>query len=402
MSFMNFRELLKSAAHWVASGLFYSLLPALWILRSCVRSFASWQKVSIWTGAPIITVAKNCQAERRLGFRSISIVRTAYYITNEFDWVLDRVSGRSRILTGALAYLAFLLICVAARQVHAYFDGGILAPRYRRQFNSLELSAYRLLGIKLFVWVYGADVRTREATQGLGEPNCCTDCTQVRIACICDDRVGKLNFDNVRRAATAVFSMGDMVEYTPGSNNQLFFWPIDLEADQGRRYLPSYPDEASHAPLRVVHAPNHREFKGSRYLEAAIAALREEGAEIELLLVERMSNDEALRIYRSADVIFDQCLIGFHGYFALEAMALGKPVMCYIRKPEDYLLHPDECPIINTHRDTLVDDLRALLGRRSHLRQLGEQGRRYIEQYSSPDAFASRLRAAYIELGVMP
>jgi hypothetical protein len=388
-------------AHNFAYLAFYCSLPLIWLIRVGVLKLPWLSKLSVWTGAPIITVAKNCRAERRLGVRSVSVVKTTYFTTDEFDWVLNRLAGGSRLMTFVFEYLAFLVICLSACQVHAYFDGGILSPRRRRQFNPLELNAYRLLRIRLFVWTYGADVRTREATRRLGEPNCCTDCTQVGLACICDDTAGHSNFERVKSVATACFSMGDMIEYTSGSKNGAFFWPIDLDADLGKRYMPTFPDEASVAPLRVVHAPNHREYKGSRYLEAAIATLREEGADIELVMVERVSNDEALRIYRSADVIFDQCLIGFHGYFALEAMALGKPVMCYIRKPDEYLLHPNECPIINTHRDTVADDLRRLIGRRYQLRKLGEQGRRYVELYYSQDAFASRLRAAYADLGVM-
>ena len=373
----------------------------IWLMRAFIRLLPWVRNVSVWTGAPIITVAKNCKAERRLGFRSVSVVRTTYYITDEFDWVLNRIGGGSRILTFALEYLAFFVICMSALQVHAYFDGGILAPRKRRQFNPLELNAYRLLRIRLFVWTYGADVRTRDATLRLGEPNCCTDCTQVGVACICDEAAGRSNFERVKSVASACFSMGDMIEYTPGSKKNAFFWPIDLDVDLGRRYVPVFPDETSNAPLRVVHAPNHREFKGTRYLEAAISTLRKEGVDIELVMVERVSNDEALRIYRSADVIFDQCMIGFHGYFALEAMALGKPVMCYIRKPDEYLLHSEECPIINTHRETVAEDLRSLIGHRGKLRKLGVQGRRYIEMYYSQDAFASRLRTAYSDMGVL-
>jgi hypothetical protein len=251
------------------------------------------------------------------------------------------------------------------------------------------------------VWSYGADVRTREVTLKLGEPNCCTDCTQIGAACICSTVQGRENYARVAKNATAVFSMGDMVEYTPGSRNDLFFWPVDLDAQDGKRYQPAYPVCNGNCPIRVVHAPNHREFKGTKYLEEAIAALREEGVPIELVLVERLSNEQALEIYRSADIVFDQCLIGFHGYFALEAMALGKPVMCFIRKPEEYLLHPQECPIINTHVMTLKEDLRRLVARRDELGEIGRRGRRYVEKYFSLEAFAGRLKRAYRELGVL-
>src|SRR5215831_6829667 len=128
-----------------------------------------------------------------------------------------------------------------ADQVHAYVDGGILPSRRRLSFHPLELWSYRVLGIRLLVWTYGADVRTRDKTVKLGEYNCCTDCTQVGLACICDSERWRENYARVARTATAVFSMGDMIEYTPGSRNDLFFWPIDLTAQEGRRYDPVYP-----------------------------------------------------------------------------------------------------------------------------------------------------------------
>jgi hypothetical protein len=243
-------------------------------------------------------------------------------------------------------------------------------------------------------------VRSRSKTLALGEPNCCTDCTLVGKACICEEDIRARYVARLRQQVCAIFSMGDMIEYTPGSRNDLFFWPIDLSAESGEKYRPVYPDGSVERPLRVVHAPNHRMFKGTRFLEKAVAELRADGAPIELVLVESTPNSHAIEIYRSADVIFDQCLVGFHGYFALEGMALGKPVMCFIRKPDQYLLAPDECPIINVHADTLKADLRRLVANRSELCELGRRGRRYIEDHYTPEAFAGRLRRAYEKLGV--
>jgi hypothetical protein len=197
-----------------------------------------------------------------------------------------------------------------------------------------------------------------------------------------------------------MFSMGDMIEYTPGSRNNLFFWPVDLDADDGRRYAPKFPEPRDGKPVRIVHAPNHRMFKGTRFLEEAVAALRTEGVNVELVLVERVPNAQALEIYRTADIVFDQCLVGFHGYFALESLALGKPVMCFIRKPREYLLAPDECPIINVQSSTLREDIRGLVTEPRRLTEIGRRGRAYIEKYYSLSAFAERLRGAYRDLGV--
>ncbi|MEO7725742.1 MAG: hypothetical protein ABIS45_00635 [Burkholderiales bacterium] len=116
--------------------------------------------------------------------------------------------------------------------------------------------------------------------------------------------------------------------------------------------------------------------------------------------MEKIPNVEALQIYRSADIIFDQCLVGFHGFFALEGLALGKPVMVFIRKPQEYLLHPEECPFINVNAATLKQDILDLVRDRARLTTIGQDGRRYIEKYFSLNAFAARLQNAYQELGI--
>ena len=186
-----------------------------------------------------------------------------------------------------------------------------------------------------------------------------------------------------------------MTEYSQGSINDLFFWPIDLNTLSGAKYAPSYPAESPSGPLRIVHAPNHRMFKGTRFLEAAVEELRRDGEIVELVMVERMSNEEALNVYRTADVIFDQCLIGSHGYFGLEAMALGKPVMCSVRKDE-YVLAPTECPAIRVLPETIAPTLRSLIRDRQALRRIGIKGRNYVEKYYSVEAFSGRLGAALL------
>lgn len=367
-------------------------------LRLLMRQFDAGQ-VSYWTGTPIITLALKARAERMLGVRARSLVTNEFYVTSDFDVNLSR--WRSLPVVGLLVpFAAFVWVCVSAKRVHAYHDRGVLPPRSEYEFNPFEITVYRLLHIELLLWTYGADVRTRAATATLGEPNCCTECVKPGVACVCDAERHARNVARLRRHARATFAMGDMIEYTPGSRNDLFFWPVDLDAGGGERYRPSPPVTDAGRPLRVVHAPNHRVFKGTRHLERAIDLLRANGQPIELRVVQGISNSEALDVYRSADIVFDQCLIGFHGYFALEAMALAKPVMCFVRDPDRYLLAPEECPIINTHVATLVDDLRSLIMRRHELPEIGARGRRYIERHYTPAAFAARLRRAYDDLGM--
>ena len=84
----------------------------------------------------------------------------------------------------------------------------------------------------------------------------------------------------------------------------------------------------------VVHAPSSRRRKGSEHVIAAC-----EGLDVELELVEGLHHDEALKRYRAADIVVDQLNAGWYGLFAIEAMALGKPVVTFLH---DEAVAPDE------------------------------------------------------------
>ncbi len=356
---------------------------------------------SLWAGTPILTLPINARAERLLGVHADTLVYETYFITTAFTYNLAPLLKAVRWFgpfRGAvriwIKYLVFAWACARYDRFHFFFDRGLL-PASSFHFNDFELEALRYLNKEIYFYAYGADVRTRAATESLGEYNCCTECPAPRHACVCDDAIGQQQQTEVSKFATAIFSMGDMIHYTPSSRNDLFYWPIDLAAESGQRYAPRFPEISSLRPVRIAHAPNHRGFKGTQYLIDAVDQLRQEGHEIDLVLVEKVPNRQAIEIYRSADIIFDQCMIGFHGYFALEGLALGKPVIVFIRYPEKYLLAHEECPFVNTDPNQLVITLRQLIQDRENLYLLGVRGRQYIEKYFSLPAFANRLNSVY-------
>jgi glycosyltransferase involved in cell wall biosynthesis len=353
----------------------------------------------LWAGTPILTLAVKARGEQCLGVQADTLVYETYFITDAFKYNLQGPISRGPAWWRRLMpFLVLIWACLRYQRFHFFLDRGLLPSSRRFRFDERELRLYRYLGKQVFFYAYGADVRTVERTAALGEPNCCTECPGVLTSCVCDESQQASNYQLAASYASAVFSMGDMLHYTPGSRNDLFYWPVDLEKDGGRRYEPRYPDPDSVAPIRVVHAPNHRSFKGTRYLIDAVRQLQDEGVPIELRLVERVPNRQALEIYRTADIVFDQCLIGFHGYFALEALAMGKPVLVFLRDRERYLLHAVECPFINCPADQVVEILRELALDRKRLFELGVQGRQYMEKHHTPAAFAERLRQAYREL----
>ena len=136
-----------------------------------------------------------------------------------------------------------------------------------------------------------------------------------------------------------VLAMGDMRDFVFDSRTNVNYWPVDVQAIE---YVGT---EAHDGPIRIVHSPNHPQFKGTRFIERAVAGLQR-GFDVTLDLVQGVSNQEARRRYAEADIVFAQCIAGWIGYTELEAMAAGKPVITYIRNAE-YLTTDRELPFVN-------------------------------------------------------
>jgi len=202
------------------------------------------------------------------------------------------------------------------------------------------------------------------------------------------------NIDYINRYANMTLSMGDMKDYTPGSRNDLFYWAIDLK---GMEYVGVKGENVF--PIKIIHAPNHRQFKGTKYLVDAVNRLKRHGYEIELQLIEKVTNREALERYRKADIIAEQFLIGWHGYLAVEGMALGKPVVSFIRKPAEDYPFGEDCPIVSADPDRLEQTLLWLIQNPEVRVELGRKGRAYVEEAFSLESVGRRLDQLYRSMG---
>jgi glycosyltransferase involved in cell wall biosynthesis len=149
----------------------------------------------------------------------------------------------------------------------------------------------------------------------------------------------------------------------------------------------------------VAHAPSDRQVKGTRHVEEAVAKLQREGHRVRLDLIEGVTRDEVLARVVQADVVVDQLLIGWYGAFAVEAMALGRPVLAYVREdePEDNPFGA-ELPIVRTTAAALADDLLALAGDGKRRLELGAAGRRFVEEHHDPRRIARIVLEGIAEL----
>jgi glycosyltransferase involved in cell wall biosynthesis len=122
---------------------------------------------------------------------------------------------------------------------------------------------------------------------------------------------------------------------------------------------------------------------------------------VELDLVEGVPHTEARERYRRADVVVDQLNAGWYGLFAIEAMALGKPVVSFLH--DDARLRTREAfgldvPIVQATKETLTDALRPLVDAPAERRRLGTAGRAYVERVHDVDVLADRLLEIYARL----
>ena len=179
----------------------------------------------------------------------------------------------------------------------------------------------------------------------------------------------------------------DMIEYTPGSKNDIFYWAIDTE-----EWQPVY--ETNNEKVIILHAPNHPRYKGTRFLLGTIERLKKEGYPIELVLAQNLPNKRIKELYEKTDIIAEQFIGGAHGFNAIEAMALGKPVMSYLRKKE-YFPNWAECPIVNTNPDNLHENLVVLIKDKNLRQELGHKGRKYVEEVYSLEKVGSRFDKIY-------
>src|SRR5207237_6421408 len=121
----------------------------------------------------------------------------------------------------------------------------------------------------------------------------------------------------------------------------------------------------------VVHAPSNRTRKGTEHVIEACRQL-----DVELEIVEGLHHDEARRRYERADIVVDQLNAGWYGLFAIEAVALGKPVVTFlhdetVRRTEAAL--GVRVPIVSATAETLAERLRPLVASPEERRRVGAE-----------------------------
>ncbi len=313
------------------------------------------------------------RAERELGLESDVMVFRAHEFGYEAD--IDLGVGTDDTWESRRRRLRFLLSAARRYDVFHFNFGYTIMTSFGEDRVYSELPLLRRLGKTILATFQGDDARPPDDNPwGPKEPSYLEWAGRYQHW-----KRGLL----VKYSHRCFYLNPDLRRYLPGAR----FSPY-ANVDP-RRITPSpLPDRDR---IVIAHAPTHRGIKGTEEVIAAVDALRTEGLPIELDLIEGVSNKEALARVAAADLAVDQLNLGWYGGFAVECMALGRPVVCHIRDdpPEDNP-YGESLPIVRADPASLRDRLRDLARDRERLRELGRRSREFVERVHDPREVARR------------
>lgn len=148
----------------------------------------------------------------------------------------------------------------------------------------------------------------------------------------------------------------------------------------------------SSEPVKILHAPSDERMKGTDYVRRAFADLSD--ARVRGEIRTKVPRDEVLTHMGSCDIYLDQFVVGAYGVAAVEAMLLGKAVVCYLSDATRSEL-PGDCPVVPCIGEDLPACLRDLLDSPSRREELGGKSLAFAKHHHDPLAVVGRLMEVY-------
>jgi glycosyltransferase involved in cell wall biosynthesis len=337
----------------------------------------------IWGPVPIIAIKYWSLAMCARGYESRTCVHSFYSINerSDFDVHFDEFLPRGILFDPLRAYVVFLWVLRSADVYLSYFDGGFLVDTGLRR---LELPLMRLAGKRIIVSPYGSDIAV-PGHLGVAEE-----------ALLRDYPLIAANGERVRRRVLSFARWANLIVrnyqygYLPRWD---VLWPtqIAIDAEQWRPEAAPAGADGHDGEVVVVHAPNHRNIKGTDSLIEVVEELRGEGVRVRLDLLERRPNAEVRAAVLSSDIVAEQFIAGY-ALFAIEGMAAARPVLSALSwMPAEVRenLARRRLPIVDADLITLKANLRELIEDPRRRQTLGEAGRRFVLEHHSYEAVGS-------------
>lgn len=171
---------------------------------------------------------------------------------------------------------------------------------------------------------------------------------------------------------------------------EIFRQPVEMQ-----RFDFKPPSLMSDRPL-LLHVPTNPHIKGTDSILRAVERLKNKGLIFEFKMIRQLTQEQFFDQLGRCDVYIDELRCGAHGMTAVEAMAMGKPTISYIR--ENLIdKYPSDLPLVNANSDTIEKVLEQLILDAQLRYQLGVSSRAYVERYHDAEVVMEDLARVYVK-----
>jgi hypothetical protein len=351
--------------------------------------------------------------ERELGTKSTSVSESSNPFAVQSDTIL--FSNDKSLLVNEISRLKFMFSSFFHNGVIHLNNGRLITPYFGENIHPRE-EAYPIFTRKLIRFISRLLIGIESSMSSIRINQKCifltfqgsdareTQCFMEKhqkygLADKVINRSGKTN-DSIRRKkmllagiADKIYSLNpDLLEVLPKGSE---FLPYATEAGLNSKILPFNQSNE----FVVGHAPTHRIVKGTDEIIRVVQDLRSKGIKVRLELIEGLSREDAQKKYQEIDLFIDQLVIGWYGVVSLEVMALGKPVICFVKGKGLRFVPPQmlrDLPIINADEITLEEKIIEVMKMDTVQRgNLIERGIRFLQKWHDPRKIAQRVVADY-------
>ncbi len=351
------------------------ILPVL--IFFLILSKFKQKKIDVGLGPePLINNIYHKKALQAYNYTAETFTDVPYSITSDFDIIL---SSKFKFIPIKIKLLLFFIVSLFRYKcIYIYFNGGLLYQTIL--LWKIEPFLYKFSGVKVVVMPYGSDIQNMSLSNNLYLKHCYSK----------DYPLHRKKLTQIYKKCNLWTDYGDHIISGCEWVDYMHYWDtlmlghFSIDTNLWKPEI-----NKSSKKIRILHAPNHRMLKGTRIFINIINELIQDGFPFELQLLEKVTNSEIKTAIAKADIIADQLVGGWYAMFAIEAMAMEKPVICYLRKDLEELyikaglIDLGEIPIINCNPLTIKQQLIDVSNNREQLKNLGIKSRQFVLKHHS-------------------
>lgn len=259
--------------------------------------------------------------------------------------------------------------------------------------NFFDMKLYRFFGKKTMAIFVGCDIQQPELIKANKKINysSCQNCSEEYMKFVNCEPLKKIVQTRLIEKYFDVILCHFMNSDSLERDYHHLVVPINIEE------LSKYINTTKNKIPIILHAPSNTQYKGTSYLITAVEQLKNEGYVFEFRLIQNVPIEQLYEEISKSDLVVDQLIQGWYGLLPMEAMAISKPVICYMR--EELLSKlPYDCPIINANPETIYNVLKFCLGNKDYLKERSRAGREYVKHYHNSKDIAKSLISYFEEV----